>query len=86
MIVADGLRAARLSRRGEPDGEDQAEGQAPNARGELPGSGTAATAAEPALHILERKAMLRGPCFKPRDINRIGQSPRRLVSKVRPPA
>jgi hypothetical protein len=25
MIVADGLRAARLSRRGEPDGEDQAE-------------------------------------------------------------
>src|ERR1700760_4601898 len=51
----------------------------------LPGPGTAATAAEPALHILERKAMLRGPCFKPRDINRIGQSPRRLVSKVRPP-
>ena len=43
-----------------------------NARGEPPDSGTAATAAEPALHILEGKAMLRGPCLKPRDINRIG--------------
>jgi len=43
-----------------------------NARGEPRGSGTAATAAEPALHILERKAMLRGPCLKMRDINRIG--------------
>ena len=41
-------------------------------RGEPPDSGTAATAAEPALQILEGKAMLRGPCLKLRDINRIG--------------
>ena len=29
--------------------------------------------------------MLRGPCLKLRDINRIGQSPRRLIGKFRPP-
>jgi hypothetical protein len=29
--------------------------------------------------------MVDGPCLKVRDINRIGQSPRRLVSKVWPP-
>jgi hypothetical protein len=29
--------------------------------------------------------MLHGPCLKLRDINRIGQSPRRLVGKFRPP-
>jgi hypothetical protein len=40
--------------------------------GEPPDSRLPATAAEPALHILEGKAMLRGPCFKLRDINWIG--------------
>ena len=29
--------------------------------------------------------MLYGPCLKLRDINRIGQSPRRLVGKFWPP-
>jgi len=43
-----------------------------SARGEPPDSGTAATAAEPAFQILGGKAMLRGPCLKLRDINRIG--------------
>jgi hypothetical protein len=57
----------------------------PGARGEPPDSDTAATAAEPALQILEGKAMLHFPCLELRDINRIGQSPRRLVSKFWPP-
>jgi hypothetical protein len=65
-----------LRRPSGPDGE----GQARKARGEPPHS--AAAAAEPALQILEGNAMLDAPCLKLRDINRIGQSPQRLVGKV----
>jgi hypothetical protein len=54
---------------GEPDGENQARGQA-DWRGESPES--AAATAEPALQILEGNTMLRSPCLKVRDINRIG--------------
>ena len=43
-----------------------------SARGEPPDSGTAATAAESALQILEGNAMLHAPYLKLRDINRIG--------------
>jgi hypothetical protein len=51
-----------------------------SSRGEPPDS--AATTAEPALQILVGNAMLNAPCLKLRDINRIGQSPRRLVGKI----
>lgn len=60
------------------------EGRPRKARGEPPGSGAAATAAEPALQIIEGNAMLNSPRLSLRDIDRIGQSPRRLVGKVWP--
>jgi hypothetical protein len=64
----------------QPTSEEPGEGRARRARGEPPDS--AATAAEPALQILGGNAMLDAPCLNLRDINRIGQSPRRLVGKV----
>jgi hypothetical protein len=58
-----------LGRPSEPDGKARPQAR-PETRGEPPDS--AATAAEPALQILEGNAVLHGPCFKMRDINRIG--------------
>jgi hypothetical protein len=63
-------------------GADGPDAKARKARGGPPDS--AAAAAEPALQILGRNAMLDAPSLKLRAINRIGQSPRRLVGKVWP--
>jgi len=71
---------------GEPDGEGQASEARPGTRAaNLLILEAAATAAEPALQILVGNAMLHTPCLELSDINRIGQSPRRLVSKFWPP-
>ena len=64
------LRRMPLTPEPPPTGGPDGEGQARKARGEPPDS--AATAAEPALQILEGNATLDGPCLKLRDINRIG--------------